>query len=184
MFPLHWRDSGLFCFFTPVIVKATNGPRYVVGCRRQVGSEETCMWHTGIEWFRRAHFFPSCQVSSLNISLFCSWTRRSLSREPGSLWIWPHSPSWGRNTPITINWVWQEMFITYVLFSGNVWVCLSICAYICVNTFSENISNIWLWILPLMLSLQWLQPIKTVIVTPESCWKMPPGSSLNVEGVG
>jgi hypothetical protein len=28
--------ADLFFIFFPVIVKATNGPRYVVGCRRQV----------------------------------------------------------------------------------------------------------------------------------------------------
>lgn len=32
-----------FCSLIAVIVKATNGPRYVVGCRRQVGSDHVLM---------------------------------------------------------------------------------------------------------------------------------------------
>lgn len=40
----HSHISVFIVFvFNPVIVKATNGPRYVVGCRRQVGSEQMLM---------------------------------------------------------------------------------------------------------------------------------------------
>ena len=34
--PCRGKNSNVSSLLVPVIVKATNGPRYVVGCRRQI----------------------------------------------------------------------------------------------------------------------------------------------------
>lgn len=87
---------------------------------------------------RRPHSFQSCWLWSLNISLFSSWTRRSSSQEPGWLWTWPRSPSWGRDMSTG--------------FDKRHLSLMEMC-----RCTSENISVRFIWILPLLMSLQ---PVK------------------------
>lgn len=86
-------DLFSLCLGLLVIVKATNGPRYVVGCRRQVSTVEDADSFVFLKY--QQNLFVRLWGKTV-VYFLDRWIKRSLSKVQELLWTWQLLQSWGR----------------------------------------------------------------------------------------